>query len=291
MATMRRQSSAQSKPRIGLDDLKNVKSVPLIDFQNLTVARGDRRVLRNFDLQVRRGEHIALLGPNGSGKSTLVKLITCELYPETGHRHTRFQLFGQEDWALEDVRKRIGIVVLDMLQNLSHEIISRQVTAREMVLSGFFNSLGLWPHHRPTAAHERRARELLRFLEISHLASRPLSAMSSGEQRRAMIGRALVHDPEALILDEPTTSLDPGAVREFRTVLRKLARAGKSLILVTHHIADLIPEIERVILMKDGKIVGDGPKTKLLTSAALSRLFGAKLRVVKRGRDYDIVSA
>ena len=126
MATMRRQSSAQSKPRIGLDDLKNVKSVPLIDFQNLTVARGDRRVLRNFDLQVRRGEHIALLGPNGSGKSTLVKLITCELYPETGHRHTRFQLFGQEDWALEDVRKRIGIVVLDMLQNLSHEIISRQ---------------------------------------------------------------------------------------------------------------------------------------------------------------------
>jgi iron complex transport system ATP-binding protein len=262
----------------------------LIDFQNLTVARGDRRVLRNFDLQMRRGEHLALLGPNGSGKSTLVKLITCELYPETGHRHTRFQLFGQEDWALEDVRQRIGIVVLDMLQNLSHEIISRQVTAREMVLSGFFNSLGLWPHHRPTAAHERRARELLRFLEISHLASRPLSAMSSGEQRRAMIGRALVHDPEALILDEPTTSLDPGAVREFRTVLRKLARAGKSLILVTHHIADLIPEIERVILMKDGKIIGDGPKARMLTSAGLSKLFGAKLRVVKRGSDYDVVS-
>jgi ABC-type sugar transport system ATPase subunit len=158
-------------------------------------------------------------------------------------------------------------------------------------LSGFFNSLGLWPHHRPTPAHERRARELLRFLDISHLASRPLSAMSSGEQRRAMIGRALVHDPEALILDEPTTSLDPGAVREFRTVLRKLARAGKSLILVTHHIADLIPEIERVIMMKDGRIVADGPKAKLLTSPALSKLFGAKLQVMKRGKHYDVVSA
>jgi iron complex transport system ATP-binding protein len=262
----------------------------LIDFQNLTVARGDRRVLQGFNLQVRHGEHIALLGPNGSGKSTLVKLITCELYPETGHQRMRFQLFGQEDWALEEVRQRIGIVVLDMLQNLSHEVMARQVTAREMVLSGFFNSLGLWPHHRPTPAHERRARELLRFLEIGHLASRPLSAMSSGEQRRAMIGRALVHDPEALILDEPTTSLDPGAVREFRTVLRKLARAGKSLILVTHHIADLIPEIERVILMKGGRIVADGPKAQVLTSPALSRLFGAKLRVVRRGRDYDLVS-
>jgi iron complex transport system ATP-binding protein len=263
----------------------------LIDFQNLTVARGDRRVLRGFSLQVRSGEHIALLGPNGSGKSTLVKLITCELYPETGIRGMRFRLFGQDDWALEDVRRRIGIVALDMLQNLSHEVMARQVTAREMVLSGFFNSLGLWPHHRPTRAHERRARQLLRFLEISHLAARPLSAMSSGEQRRAMIGRALVHDPEALILDEPTTSLDPGALREFRAVLRKLARAGKSLILVTHHIADLIPEIERIILMQDGRIVADGPKAKLLTSPALSRLFGAKLRVVKRGANYDIVTA
>lgn len=262
----------------------------LIDFQNLTVVRGDRRVLRGFDLQVRRGEHLALLGPNGSGKSTLIKLITCELYPETGHRGSRFRLFGQEDWALDDVRQRIGIVVLDLLQNLSHEVMARQVTAREMVLSGFFNSLGLWPHHHPTRAHERRARELLRFLEISHLASRPLSAMSSGEQRRAMIGRALVHDPEALILDEPTTSLDPGAVREFRTVLRKLARAGKSLILVTHHIADLIPEIERVILMKNGRIVADGPKAKLLTSPALSKLFGAKLRVVRSGMNYDLVA-
>jgi iron complex transport system ATP-binding protein len=262
----------------------------LIDFQNLTVARGDRRVLRGFSLQVRRGEHIALLGPNGSGKSTLVKLITCELYPETGIRATRFQLFGMDNWALEDVRRRIGIVALDLLQHLSHEVMVRQVTAREMVLSGFFNSLGLWPHHRPTLAQERRTRALLRFLDISHLASRPLSAMSSGEQRRAMIGRALVHDPEALILDEPTTSLDPGAVREFRGVLRKLARSGKSLILVTHHIADLIPEIERVILMKDGRIVADGPKGRLLTSSALSKLFGAKLRVIRQGRNYDVVA-
>jgi iron complex transport system ATP-binding protein len=113
--------------------------------------------------------------------------------------------------------------------------------------------------------------------------------MSSGEQRRAMIGRALVHDPEALILDEPTNSLDPGAVREFRALMRKLARAGRSLLLVTHHIADVIPEIERVVLLKDGRIVADGPKERLLTSARLSRLFGTRLRVLRRGKSYNIL--
>ena len=237
------------------------------------------------------GEHIAILGPNGSGKSTLVKLMTGELYPLAGVPGSRFRLFGQEYWALEDVRERTGLVALDMLNNLSHEVTAREVTAREMVLSGFFNSLGLWPHHQVTPAQERRARDILRFLEISPLTHRPLSAMSSGEQRRALIGRALVHNPEALILDEPTNSLDPGAVREFRQVLRKLARAGKSLILVTHHLSDLIPEIERVILMKEGRIVADGPTRRTLTSVALSRLFDTKLRVVPRSGNYDLVSA
>jgi iron complex transport system ATP-binding protein len=262
----------------------------LVDFANVSVVRGDRLILRNFSLQIRRGEHVALLGPNGSGKSTLIKAITREIYPLADTPGFRFQVLGRDDWDVTDLHAYFGIVALDQLQNLSNEITLRRVTARELVLSGYFNSLGLWPHHRVKPAQEKRARKILRFLEISHLANRAVSEMSSGEQRRAMIGRALVHDPEALILDEPTNSLDPGAVREFREVLRKLARAGKSLILVTHQIADLIPEIERVILFKDGRIVADGPKAKLLTSPALSRLFGAKLRVTKHGANYDLVS-
>ena len=262
----------------------------LIDFRKLTVMREDKAVLRNFNLQVRSGEHIVILGPNGSGKSTLVKLITCELYPHAGVRDSRFRLFGRDLWALEDLRRCLGIVALDLLQNLSHEVAAREVTAHDMVLSGFFNSLGLWPHHQVTPAQERRAGRILRFLEIPHLARRPLSAMSSGEQRRALIGRALVHDPQVLILDEPTNSLDPGAVHEFHAVLRKLIRAGKSLVLVTHHVADILPEMERVILMKNGRIVADGSKTKVLTSAALSRLFGKKLRLLRNKQGYDLVS-
>lgn len=265
-----------------------VPSPLLVDFQHLTVPRGDRYVLCDFSLQICRGEHVAVLGPNGSGKSTLVKAITREIYP-VDRRGLRFELLGRADWDVNDLRGHFGIVALDQLHHVSHEVTLREVTARELVLSGYFNSLGLWPHLRVNARQERHAREILRFLEISHLADRPVSAMSSGEKRRAMIGRALVHDPEALVLDEPTNSLDPGAVREFRRLLRKLARAGRTLLLVTHHIADVIPEIDRVILLQGGRIVGDGPKARMLTSARLSRLFGAKLQVVRSGRNYDVV--
>jgi iron complex transport system ATP-binding protein len=270
--------------------VKKPVAVPLLlDFQHVTVPRGDNYVLRDFSLQIRRGEHVAILGPNGSGKSTLIKAITREIYP-VDRPSLRFRLLDRDDWDVNDLRGHFGIVALDQLHNLSHEVTLRRVTARELVLSGYFNSLGLWPHHRVKPAQEKHARAILRFLEISHLAHRAVSEMSSGEQRRAMIGRALVHDPEALVLDEPTNSLDPGAVREFRNLLRKLARAGRSLLLVTHHIADVIPEIERVILIKGGKIVADGPKAKMLTSTRLSRLFGTKLKVVTKNQSYDLSS-
>jgi iron complex transport system ATP-binding protein len=261
----------------------------LLDFARVTIARGDKLVLRDFSLQIRRGEHVVILGPNGSGKSTFIKALTRELYP-VGGECDRFQVLGRDDWDVSELREHLGIVALDLLHNLSHEVTLREVTARELVLSGYFNSIGLWPHHRVTRPLEQQARRILRFLEIEHLANRPVAAMSSGEQRRAVIGRALVHEPEALILDEPTNSLDPGAVREFRRVLRKLARAGKSLILVTHHIADVIPEINRVILMTDGRIIADGAKARVLTSRALSRLFGTKLRVSRRGEGYELAA-
>jgi iron complex transport system ATP-binding protein len=263
-------------------------SAPLIDFQHLTVPRGDRVVLRNLDLRIERGEHVAILGPNGSGKSTLIKAITREIYPiDAGNRMT-FRVLGWEDWDISDLRQHLGIVTLDLLASLSHEVTLRQVTARELVLSGLFNSVGLWPHHRVQAAQEKKARAVLRFLEISHLAHRPVAEMSSGEQRRVLIGRALIHEPEALILDEPTNSLDPGAVREFRQLLRKLARAGRSLLLVTHHIGDVIPEIDRVVMVQDGAIIADGPKQKLLTSARLSRLFRTKLKVRRSAGIYEL---
>lgn len=262
----------------------------LVDFFGLTLVRGDKSVLRNLNLQIRQGEHVAILGPNGSGKSTLIKAITRELYPVDHGGKMRFQVLGKNDWDLNDMRGHLGIVALDLLQNISHEITLRQVTARELILSGFYNSIGLWPHQRVTPNREKQARRIMRQLKISHLANRSLAEVSSGEQRRAIIGRALVHDPEALILDEPTNSLDPGAVREFREVLRTLTQLGKTLILITHNISDLIPEIDRVIFMSGGKIQADGPKAAMLTAPRLSQLFGEKLQVVRRNGSYDLVS-
>lgn len=256
----------------------------LFDFRQLTVYRGDRRVLHGLDLQVRQGEHLALLGPNGCGKSTLIKTLTRELYPVDGARGFRFEVMGRADWDVHELRHMLGIVALDALHSLSHEVTLRSVTARELVLSGFFGSLGLWPHQRVTPERDRRARAVLRFLEIGHLARRPVAEMSAGEQRRALIGRALVHDPAALLLDEPTNSLDPGAVQEFRTLLRKLARSGRTLVLVTHQVADLVPEIERIILMKAGRIVADGPRGQVLTARALRELFGVVPSTPRAGR-------
>ncbi len=262
----------------------------LIDFAHLTVFLGDQPVLRDLTLQVKRGEHLVILGANGSGKSTLIKTIFRELYPVTDVPGFRFNILGSELWDVADLHKKFGIVSPDLLSRISHEVTARRVTAREFVLSGFFSSIGLWPHHKITATQERRARAIMKFLAISHLADRPHSAMSAGEQRRALIGRALVHDPEVLILDEPTNSLDPGAMREFHAVVRKLIKSGKSLVLVTHHVTDIQPGMERVILMKNGRIVADGPTKKILTSDVLSKLFGKKLRLIKQRRGYELVS-
>ena len=268
-----------------------MKSKPplLIDFARLTVMVEEKPVLRDICLQVRQGEHIAILGANGSGKSTLIKTIVREHYPLARPRERRFAILGRERWDLGELNRIFGIVSPDLLSRVSHEVTARQVTARELVLSGFFGSIGIWPHHQVNRAQERRTRKLMNFLGIRHLADRSQAALSAGEQRRAWIGRALVHEPAVLILDEPTNSLDPGATQEFHAVLRKLIRSGTSLILVTHHVADIFPEIKRVVLMQGGRIVADGPKAKVLSSAALSRLFGRRVRLIRRGNSFDLV--
>jgi len=255
----------------------------LFDFKRINVLRDGRRVLRNFSLQLRIGEHLAILGPNGSGKSTFIKTLTRELYP-VPHTESHFEILGHSLWDVSELRRHLGLVSPDILYPLT-----RTVTVRELVLSGFFSSLGLWPHHRVTPAMERKTKSILRFLNITHLAQRPLQAMSSGEHRRALIGRALVHDPQALVLDEPTTSLDPKAIREFRQTLRHVAQAGTTVIVVTHDLHDIIPEIQRVMLLKNGTIFRDGKKAAILKPAILSTLFKSPLQLIFRRGYYHLI--
>jgi iron complex transport system ATP-binding protein len=254
----------------------------LLEFRNLTVGRGERIVLRDLDLTIGQNEHVAILGPNGSGKSTLIKVVTREVYPLWGDDFT-LRILGQERWVVEELRKHMGIVTNDLVQACC-----RQIPAREIILSGFFSSIGVWPWHEVTPAMEDRTAEILELLEISRLADREGAELSSGELRRVVIGRALVHGPQALILDEPTASLDFRSYHEIRTVLRKLAATGVSLILVTHHLPDIIPEVERVILLQEGKIVADGEKSRMLTSGQLSKLFGVPLQVAHQDGYYNL---
>ncbi len=259
-------------------------AVPLIDFQNVTVERGERVVLDGVTLAIAQGEHAAILGPNGSGKSTLIKLIARELYPRLKAEPWSLRIMGRERWNLFDLRHHLGIVSNDWMQ-----MCTRDYSAYEIVLSGFFGSVGIWPHHVVTPRMEGKARETMELLEISPLAERPTSHLSSGEARRILIARALVHSPRALVLDEPTTSLDLHATHELRETLRKLARSGISIVMVTHHLPDIIPEIRRVVLMAHGRVYGDGPKQRLVAAGTLSTLFGVPVEVLERGGYYHVL--
>jgi iron complex transport system ATP-binding protein len=259
-------------------------SVPLIDFQNVTVQRGERIVLDGVTLSVGQREHLAILGPNGSGKSTLIKLIARELYPRLKDDLWSLRILGRERWHLFDLRNHLGIVSNDWMQ-----MCSRDYSGYEIVLSGFFGSVGVWPYHEVTPEMERKTREVMDLLEIAHLADRKTNELSSGEARRILIGRALVHDPQALVLDEPTTSLDLHATHELREILRKVTRAGISLIMVTHHLPDIIPEINRVVLMRDGRVYCDGPKQQVLRAEPLTELFGIPVEVLERGGYYHVL--
>lgn len=256
---------------------------PLIEFHDVTVYRGDKIALDGITLSIAAGEHVGILGPNGCGKSTLIKTITRECYPRYTGNGAGLRIFGQECWNVFDLRALLGIVSNDLMQSCA-----RDISGREAILSGFFSSIGIWPNHHVTAAMQAKANEILALLEITHLAGRDVNEMSSGEARRILIGRALAHDPKALVLDEPTASLDIHAMHELREILRKLARAGTSMIVVTHHLPDIIPEIGRVILIKKGRVLRDGAKSDVLKPELLSELFETPVEVIERGGLYQI---
>ena len=254
----------------------NLGRAPLLSLAHVTVMRGDRAALQNITLEIAAGEHVCILGPNGCGKSTLIKTITRECYPLSGEG-SRISILGLEPWNVFELRSLLGIVSPDLLASCTTD-----ATGRDVVLSGFFSSTRIFPHHRPDPGHVTRAEAVLERLGIGHLAGRPVSQMSSGEAKRTLIARALVHNPQTLLFDEPSNALDIAAQLQLRDTMRGLAKSGMGIVLVTHHVSEIFPEMERVVLLREGRILADGSKSSVLTEEHLSKLFGVAIRLGER---------
>jgi iron complex transport system ATP-binding protein len=256
--------------------MNRAQSDPLIDMRNVTVMRGRKIALDDFSLRIGSDEHLAILGPNGCGKSTLIKTITRECYP-VYREDSSISILGEASWDVFMLRSHLGIISNDLMLSCTGE-----ACGRDVVLSGFFSSTAIWPNHEVDKEKRELADAALAELKISHLAERPVSEMSSGEARRVLIARALVHRPHALLFDEPCNSLDLAAQQNLRQTMSSLANAGTAVILVTHELADIVPEIQRVVLMSGGRVVADGPKEEMLRVERLSGLFGVELEMTRR---------
>ena len=249
---------------------------PFLYLSHVNVARGENVVLHDINLSVNAGEHIAILGPNGCGKSTLIKTITCECYPIV-QPETRVNIFGRERWDLTELKKRLGVVSAELPGKPT-----LTTTGRDAVLTGFFSSSTLWPNLNVTDEMRNRADEILALIDAEPFRDKLVGHMSAGQQRRIMIGRALVASSQMLLLDEPSNALDLAAQQELRNLLRRLAQQGTGILLITHHVSDIIPEIDRILMMKDGQIVADGPRAELLTEPQLSQLFCVDVRLTEK---------
>lgn len=270
-------ASSEKELNKSLEETEAAPAAPaLIDFQNVSVMRGGKLAVNHVSLRISQNEHVAILGPNGCGKSTLIKTITRECYPLYAP-DSRITIMGEERWDVSELRLLLGIVSSDLMA-----LCRTDTTGRDIVLSGFFSSLAIFSNHHVEPHQRKRADAALAKVGALHLADRPVEQMSSGEAQRVLIARALVHEPRALIFDEPSNSLDMGMQRELRETMRKLAQSGVGIVLVTHQTADIIPEIERVVLMSEGRIVGDGPKNEMLTEGKMSALFGFSARITYR---------
>lgn len=256
---------------------RSVKN-PILEVRDLRIERDGTEILRNISWAVYPGEHWIILGANGSGKTSLLSSILGYFMPTGGEISLLGSAFGEEDWR--ELRKRIGVVSSSISQ-----LMNDTETALETVVSGKFAMIDYWGKLKK--ADCRAAEQILTLVEARHLAQRPWAFLSQGERQRVLIGRALMSDPKLLILDEPCAGLDPAARETFLGFLQRLAggKEAPAMVLVTHHVEEIMPRFSHILLLKEGRVLAAGPRRKILTNKNLTVVFNGKATLIRdRGR-------
>lgn len=256
----------------------------IINFKNINVGYDDKIILKDLNLSINKGEHWVILGANGSGKSTLMKLIQSEIHPRFDKNSTK-ELFGKSTYSLFELRNKIGVISNDLHNYFSSKV--PFLNGYEVVQSGFYATFSIFKSQDFTQEQHNKIADTMKFLEIRHLQDKKVSSMSTGELRKCIIARALIHDPEAFILDEPTVGLDIKAQINFLQMLEKIAKKS-SIILVTHHLEEIFEDIENVALIYQNTIYKSGTKDKILNSENLSKIFGIDLKINKKHHRYFV---
>lgn len=253
----------------------------VIELKHASVRRDGEYILKDVSLSVEEGEKIAIIGPNGAGKSTLINVIARNTYPLRTDDYS-LALFGEERWRIEQLKKKIGIVnhTLSWYVNTTY-------TVFDIVLSGLYAAIGLDFHHVVSEEDKQMCEKELRRVGIWHLKDKAMNTLSSGERSRALLARAAITDPQLMLLDEASNALDFPSRSELRRTISSYAVEGKTIILVTHELSEIIPEIDRVIVMKDGCIFADGRKEDVITEELLSEVYGQKIYVDSRDGLYS----
>jgi iron complex transport system ATP-binding protein len=252
---------------------------PVLKLTNATVVKNGAPVLDRLSLTIWPGQHTAVLGPNGAGKTSLINLLTSQDAPLAGNGVAPIEIFGLSRWNIFELRPLIGVVSHDLHHRLVNGNSEGFIRGDDAVLSGMLATYGIVRTDAVTESMRRRAGQALERAGASHLGRKPLSQMSTGEARRVLIARALVTEPRALVLDEPTVGLDLVARQRFLEQVSLIAKAGTTIVLVTHHVEDIIPEIDHVVLLKEGRIAGAGDKASMLTGDNLSALFDTPIAI------------
>lgn len=257
----------------------------IIDFKNIYVNYGiEYTALKNVNLNINTSENWAILGANGSGKSTLIKLISQDLYPNTKYPFSK-KIFDKENWNIFELKKKLGIITNDL--HTHYATSGENATAYEVILSGFSSSIKIYDNYIFSEEEHKKVLEILEFLEILDIKDKKVREMSTGQLRRCIIGRALIHNPSAFILDEPTVGLDIRSQHNFIKLIQKISKVS-SIILVTHHIEEIFPEITHVALIHDNTIFFQGKKEDVLNSANLSKVFDININLQKENDRYYI---